>query len=249
MGKEKYEAIVLKAVKYGEHDKMLTLFTKQEGKLSAVAKGALSHKSKYIASAQVFCLSEFVLSVSAAGKMPYVVSADVLRGYYGLNKDLERMAAASYCAELTDLFYEDKMGEPVTFQLLYYTLLLLERADLALTELIALAFTLKLMGICGTNPSTERCISCGREVSQYAFDFNGGGILCPNCKPPNVIMPYLSDKEALLLHGLLHIDIGKLEALSPPDRQTLKYLLKLLNDYIKFTFNKKINSFSLLYSI
>jgi DNA repair protein RecO (recombination protein O) len=73
------KAFVLRTVKYGEHDKMLTLFTQDEGKTGVVAKGALSAKSKYIASAQLFCLSEFILS--ANGKMPYVASAEVIKVY------------------------------------------------------------------------------------------------------------------------------------------------------------------------
>lgn len=249
MGKEKYEAIVLRAVKYGEHDKMLTLFTKQDGKISAVAKGASSPKSKYIASTQVFCLSEFVLTTSAIGKLPYVTTADVLRGFYGINKDLERLTGASYCIELVDVFYEDKMGEPITFQLLYYTLMLLERADINFVNIIVLAFALKLMGICGTSPAMEHCAVCGSEAAQYVFDFNAGGVICPNCRSADVIMPYLSSKEMKLMQGLLYIDLTKIESIVPPDKQTQKYLLKMINDYIKFTYNKKINSFALLYSL
>lgn len=249
MGKVKYEAVVLRAVKYGEHDKMLTLFTKQDGKLSSVAKGACSPKSKYIASAQMFAFSEFVLNTSETGRMPYVAGADVIRGFYGINKDIQRLAGAGYCAELTDSFYEDQMGEPVTFQLLYYTLLLIERAGIQSINMIVLAFALKLTGICGTNPALEQCVLCGKKAAQYAFDFNAGGIVCADCKNPAVIMPYLSDKEAQLLYGLLYIDLTKIGSVSPPDSQTQKYLLKILNDYIKFIYNKKINSFDLLYSL
>jgi recombinational DNA repair protein (RecF pathway) len=64
----------------------------------------------------LFCLSEFVLT--EGGGMPYVSTADVLKGFYGINKEIERLAGAGYCMELTDVLYEDKMAEPLAFRLI-----------------------------------------------------------------------------------------------------------------------------------
>ena len=247
MKKEKQEAFVIKSVKYGEHDKMLTLFTKNDGKFSAVAKGALSPKSKYIASSQLFCLSEFVLT--EGGGMPYVSTADVLKGFYGINKDIERLAGAGYCMELTDVLYEDKMAEPLAFRLIYYTLLLMEEADLQLVHLSVLAFVLKLCGIAGIAPVMNACCSCGKKSASYFFDYNDGGLVCPACKETTVLMPKVSAKEAELMDAMLHIDLTKLRQVSPPDKQTVRYLLKIMNDYIKYSFPRKLKSFDLLYSL
>ena len=248
MGKEKFEAFVLRAVKYSEHDKMLTLFTKQNGKISAVAKGAQSSKSKYIASSQLFCLSEFILSTSI--KMPYVASAEVIKGFYGLNKDIERLTAASYCAELINALYEEEVEDQIIFNLLYHTLNLLEKSDVAYANIIVITFILKFMGVSGMYPILDRCAMCENKARSYHFDFDAGGIICPECKTDsNVIMPKVTAKEADFLNALLYIDITKLTTILLPDIKTQKYLLKTINDYLIYAYGKKIKSFDLLYSL
>ena len=247
MEKEKQEAFVIKSVKYGEHDKMLTLFTKDDGKISAVAKGALSTKSKYMASAQLFCLSEYVLTTSSG--MPYVSTAEVIRGFYGLNKDIERLCGASYCMELVDAIYEDKMAEPVTFRLIYFTQQLLEEIKPESVYLIVLAFVLKLCGINGIAPILNACCSCMERKASYFLDYDAGGLVCSECKDSSLLMPKLSAKEAELMYAILHIDMTKLSGIIDPDKQTVKYLLKVMNDYIKYNFPRKLKSFDLLYSL
>ncbi len=246
MSAEKYKAIVIKCVKYGEHDKMLTLFTQNSGKKSAVAKGASTAKSKFIGSSQLFCCSEFLLSES--GKMPYVSGAEVLNGFYALDKDVRTLAAASFIAELLNAVFEEESPSPAAFSLLYYTLELLCSSSAEYAYVISMAFSLKLMGINGTYPVLDRCLNCEKKDDRYLFSAAAGGILCEKCAE-QVNLPLLSANEAGFLYGLLYIDVSKLASVDLPDTKTQKYLLKTIYNYIIYVIEKSIKSYGLLDSL
>lgn len=245
MSENTYKGIVLRTVKYGEHDKMLTVFTLEKGKLSAVAKGAQNTKSKFLASAQPFALSEFVLSERS---IPYVSSSELIKGFFGLQKDISVLSAASYILQLTDILFEEEAEEPVAFRLLYFTLAKLENATVDYALLIATAFALKLMGVSGFAPVLECCLECMEEFDKYYFDYGEGGLICSECNQ-NPSLPMITINESEYLKDLLYTDITKLDSLQKPDKSTQKYLFKVINNYVVYTIGKNIKSFEMLYSL
>ncbi len=238
-------AIVLRASKYSEHDKMLTLFSLQDGKISVAAKGAQSTSCKYLASTQFFCVSEFVLN---EGKNAYVASAEVINGFFSLNKKLACVCAASYAAELTDKLYEEGVADENAFRLLYFTLCILEKAEEKLAVRIATAFALKLLGINGLYPMLDCCIECGETKNEYRLDYKNGGIVCCDCAVGNDIPP-ISASESNYLRDLLYIDVTKLDSLPDAENIDQKYLFKLVNNYIIYNTEKNVKSFDMLYSL
>ncbi len=237
-------AIVLRTSKYGEHDKMLTIFSLEYGKLSVAAKGAQSTHCKYLASTQLFCTSEFVLN---EGKLTYATAAEVINGFFGLNKKLSCVCAASYITELTDKFYEDGIPDEGAFRLLYFTLALLEKTqeDKAIT--IATAFALKLLGINGLYPYLDCCMTCGKNFKEYRFDYSGG-IVCEGCLRASDL-PAVTASDISYLRDLLYVDVNKIDSLSYTDQQRQKYLFRLINNYIIYNTEKNVKSFDMLYSI
>ncbi len=245
MSDNTYKGIVLRAVKYGEHDKMLTIFTLEKGKISAVAKGAQNTKSKFLASAQPFALSEFVLSER---KVPYVSSAELIKGFFDLKKDISILSAASYILQLTDVIFEEEAEDDMAFRLIYFTLCKLESSPIEYSLVIASAFALKLMGISGFAPILECCIECMNECSEYFFHYGEGGLICSNCINDKS-MPIVTLGEAEYLKDLLYTDITKLDSLPVIDKSNQKYLFKIINNYVVYTIGKNIKSFDMLYSL
>ncbi len=246
MSSTKYTAIVIKSVKYAEHDRMLTLFTLENGKMSAIAKGAGSLKSKYLLSSQLFCCSHFILNEGL--KMPYVVSADIIRSFTHLSDDINKLSAASYMAELLNTAFEADSCEKRAFGLLFYMLELLEETPNDFAFTMASAFALKLMGIYGTSPVLTYCVVCNEKSDDYRFDYEYGGCVCRNCAD-NSTGERLSASEAYYMNDLMYTDIAKLTELKSPDITVQKFLLKLINNYVVYTLSKKIKSFELLYSL
>ena len=151
---------------------------------------------------------------------------------------------------MTNVLHEDDVEDQIMFRLLYHTLNLLEKSDVTYINVIVITFILKYMGISGMYPILDRCAICENKKRSYHFDFDAGGMICPECKTDNhVIMPKVSAKESDFLNALLYIDITKLTTILLPDIKTQKYLLKTINDYLIYAYGKKIKSFDLLYSL
>jgi DNA repair protein RecO (recombination protein O) len=245
-GKTEMRALVLRSVKYGDHDRMLTLFTQSDGKISAVAKGAMSLKCAYAPSVQLFALSDFVLGASQKGV--YVCSADLIRAFDGIGRDYERMAAASYMCELADILYTDGINEEAAFSLLCYGLDAAEKSDSAAAPLCALAVALKLTGLCGISPPLLSCIVCGASAESYVFAYARGGAVCASCMDMNDF-PMLTQTEAAFLDALLHLDIRGISKIQIPDKEEIIRLIQYTNDYIRYNIGRSPKSAGQLYAI
>ena len=104
MSPETVRGIVLRSVKYSEHDRMLTVFTLEKGKISVCAKGARSVKSKLLSVSQPFALSEIVPGGSRGS---YISSAVLLNGFFGLQSDILKVSSATYMCQLIESLTEE----------------------------------------------------------------------------------------------------------------------------------------------
>jgi DNA repair protein RecO (recombination protein O) len=173
------EAVVLRHVDWGEADRLLTLYTREQGKLRAVAKGARKPRSRKAGHLEPFTRVSLLL---ARGRdLPVVSQAETVEPFTSLRDDLLLATCAAYVVELVDRFtYEE--GE--NFDL--YRLLTdsLDRiASNPNPELVLRYFELRLLDLVGFRPLLFQCASCGKEIlaeDQY-FSAEQGGVLCPRC--------------------------------------------------------------------
>ncbi len=174
------DAFVLKSQKYRESDSLLILYSRQYGKVSAVAKGSRKPKSKMLAGVQPFAHAEYVLY---KGKSMYNVNqVEVKHSFYALREDYERLAYASYAVELVLSEASEGQGNASVFSLLGNTLTLMCCEGTILTSLIR-AFELKLMAHAGYQPNLFSCTSCGQDEQSEPlyFSHSQGGIICHKC--------------------------------------------------------------------
>ena len=119
MGIEKCDAVVLRFADYKEADRMLTLFSRQDGKLSAAIKGVKKQKSKLRNGAELFALGEYTFN-DKSGRLT-VTGYDLLDTFYPLREDIVRL----WCATLTVNAVETVatvQPEPELFDVLVFTL-------------------------------------------------------------------------------------------------------------------------------
>ena len=155
--------IVLRGTDTKESDKILTVLTAGMGKLTVIAKGARSRRSRVAAAVQTLAYSEMVLSESRGWQ--YLSEASTIALFDGVRKDVELLALACYLAELTEqvTYEEAESGEILSLLLnALYALDTLHRPQ----ALVKAAFELKLMSLIGFEPLAERCAVCGREDPQ-----------------------------------------------------------------------------------
>lgn len=179
MGLCRVEAVVLNHRSLGEADKLLTLYTRERGKVRGVARGARRPRNRFLATSQPFSQVELLLY---QGKGLYYVSqSELVTSFYALREQLERMAAAAYVCELLEVLVEEACPQPRLFALLVATLhLLTATSDLrpALRH-----FELGLLEEVGWGPESSRCASCGVSPLSEGVKVSGrlGGFTCAAC--------------------------------------------------------------------
>jgi DNA repair protein RecO (recombination protein O) len=176
------EGIVLRARDFQETDRLLSVLTRRLGKVSAIVKGVKRPHSKLAGGTQPFCYSSLQF---AEGRNLDVVTQCVPRdAFYGLRQDLEKMAHASYMAELVDALTEERSPSPRLFDLLLSALAETERTNQP--NVVARVFELRLLWLSGYGLELQSCARCGSPVSaetaEVWFSPVLGGVVCPSCR-------------------------------------------------------------------
>ena len=173
--------IVLRRIPLGEKDKIITLFTRERGKVRAVAKGARKTTSKLSGGSEPLML---VKGLFSEGKSLDVMSqVEVRESFLILRSDYDRYLRATYACELLDNLTEENDPEEEAFELLLSTLYVLQRA--VMPDLALHAYELKLLALVGYEPQISRCVGCESEWGEFvwplSFSPGLGGVLCEIC--------------------------------------------------------------------
>lgn len=173
----KAKGIVLKQTDIGNYDKMLTILTKEYGKISACAKGVKSLKSPLLAGAKIFSYSDFVFY---EGRQVYTISqCSQISGFYKLSNSLERLEAAAHICSFTDFMVQEHEKNPELLRLLLNSLHALANTEKS-HVLIRAVFRIKAMCLSGYEPELNSCTTCGVEEGA-SFSPQAGGITCNTC--------------------------------------------------------------------
>ena len=196
------EAIVLRTQKLGEADRIITLLTRERGKVRAVAKGVRKTKSRLGSRVEPFMLIDLQLY---EGRSLDIVTQVETIGAYGLQiaSDYARYTAGTAMLETTDRLVEGER-EPA-LQLF----LLLAGALRTLAEgahepgLVLDAYLLRALSVAGWAPSFTDCARCGAPGPHRGLSIAAGGSVCPQCRPAGAVAPHREtlDLMAALLTG------------------------------------------------
>ena len=173
--------LVLRQVKVGEADRILTILTPDLGVISASARGSLRMKSPLFSATGLFCYSEF--SLSSGRSHFFVDAAQIKKVFHGVSATVEGMALASYMAEIAmELSPTPAEGEAdAQLRLLLNCLYMISehKADL---RAIKAVFELRTMSECGFLPQLVCCRDCGTyDGPAFYLDPQEGCLLCAAC--------------------------------------------------------------------
>ena len=174
------EAVILRHADWGEADRLLTLFTRERGKVRVIAKGARRIRSRKAGHLEPF--TRVTMQVAKGRDLLIVTQVDTLEAYLPIHEDLDKTSRAAYLAELLDRFtYEDESENSSIYHLLTETLGRLE------TEsdpwLATRYFEMHLLDLLGYRPHLFNCANCGEPIKAQDQFFSAaqGGVLCPRC--------------------------------------------------------------------
>ena len=210
----KARAIVLRLVDTGESDRVVTLLTRERGKLGAYARGARASRRRFGGALEPFTVLAAELSARRAGDLWALETVQPERSFGGIRGDLARIACAAHACEIARALVRDAEPHPELFDLV---VAYLERLDAAPAEPTALrAAQLGILRAAGLAPRLDACARCGGPLPQGArlrLDPSEGGVLCGACGPADPRSPSLSAEAAL---GLARVQAEGLEAAPLP---------------------------------
>lgn len=231
----KAEGIVLRARDFGEADKILTIYTKEWGKVQAIAKGVRKTKSKNRGAVQLFSYSSFL--IYRGKSLDTVTQCQSIEAFGILRENLQRMAYASYLIELTDRLIVEKEKNENIFLLLLTTLHLLEQGELST---ISGMYIMRLLNQLGYKPYFEGCVNCGQDYSinsTYRLSPLLGGIICSSCFNEDYKAIKINHGSIAIFKQFLLMDIRKLHLLkiNQSMQQEINHSLKMyIQNYLDY---------------
>lgn len=224
---EVFRGVVLRQTETKEADKILTVLTAEKGKISVIARGARRKGSRLAAVSQLLAYSELTAYESRGWYM--LSEGATVQLFSGLRTDMERLALASYFAELTEtVTQEGESAEEILPLLLnaLYALGELKKDPL----LVKAAFELRLLSIAGFTPMLEGCCRCGSDLSFGYLDAAEGGLVCGECASAGFGLLPLSAGALAAARHIVSADPKKLYAFSLGEEE-LKQLAKAAESY------------------
>ena len=171
------EGVVLRTMRLGEADRIVTLMTKGHGKVRAVAKGVRRTTSKF--GGRLEPLSHVAMLCWQGRELDIVNQAEVTDSFRTVREDLSRVAKAFTVLEVVDQIAQERHANPRLYDMLVGALRALEQHD---ALLLVPAFCLKALALEGSAPVLDECVSCGATDDLVAFDLTEGGVLCRSCR-------------------------------------------------------------------
>ena len=240
------EAIVLKHNDYGEADRFLSLYTRQRGKLRAIAKGVRKMHSRKAGHVEPF--TEVSLQLATGRSMFIVAQAEAINSYVRLREDLELVGYASYCVEMLDKFTYEEEENSAVFRLISKTLTRLNNGDEV--NLAVRYYEIQLLNLLGFRPELHKCVVSEDEIRPEAQFFSAklGGVVSP--------------KHGKGLEGAVPVSMEALKYMRHFQRSTYKEATRakiptlvqreleiLMQHYITYLLERSLNSPSFLREI
>lgn len=223
---QKCEGIVLRSTDYGETNKIVTLYTREWGKIGVMARGAKKPKSRLSAITQPFTYGFFLLQNGRGlGNMQ---QGEIITPLRAIKEDIFLTAYASYVVELTDKSTDEKKTNPFIFELLYQTLTYLnEGYD---PEILKNIYEMKMLPVLGLYPILNQCAVCGDKEGQFSFSIREGGIICHRCLTKDPYHLKISSATIKLLRIFYFFDLNRLGNISVKS-ETKAELKKVIDTY------------------
>lgn len=236
------EGIITKEVKYGETSRILTILTREHGKVSAIAQGVRTNKSGLLAATQLFCLNKFSLFRTRGQSLFKINEARIIEPFKNLRQSLENMAYAAYFADVGNLVMREEDEDEDFLILLLNALYMLDRGKCG-REKIKAVFEFRCAAAEGFTPDFLTCRVCGSGNVKFA-DFLKGCAYCEKHgggyainKTIASVISYIAGAEK---DKIFSFDVGA---------DTLNYLSKMGEEYLKVHLEHEFRTLKYLHSV
>lgn len=231
MPAEQTKAIVLRMIEFSETSLIVTLLTRDLGRVSAIAKGARRPKGPFEGALDLLAVCRVVVLRKRTDTLDLLTEAKLHRRFRGADRSLQRLYGGYYIAEMLRLLLDDHAPHPEIYDL---TIRTLQQIDGEGNVAASLAFfDLQVLRMLGQAPGTDQCTECGGNPvggARVAFSLEAGGVVCAQCRPKQ--RATISVRQ-LVLDQIKRLQAAELQ--SPPEIPNDLYaeLRSILNRYIQ----------------
>lgn len=232
-GKVLVTGMILSSTSVGETDKRVTILTKENGKITAFAKGAKKPTSPLLAVTNPFVFGEFELYI---GRSSYSIIKATISNYFNeVSQDLERVYYGSYLLELADYYTHENNDEIEILKLLYQSVRALCHEGIP-NKLIKAIYEMKLLYIVGEYPNFFECSVCGEGKELTGFSFINNGMVCSECCESVADFVSMDSSAIYALQFIINTPVEKLFTFNVTDK-----VLEQMNKVIKYYIDKSID--------
>jgi len=245
MSSEKTDAIIIRMVEFSETSLIVTLFTRQLGRVSAIAKGARRPKGPFEGAIDLLSVCHCELIHKSNDSLDLLTEAKLARRFRGAQKSLDRLYCGYYIAEMLYKWTDDDDPHVEVYDL---ALAAIERIDGTDDALMAVThFEIRAMRLLGNAPATTQCVTCGshvnRETSRVAFGHELGGVLCEPCRRGRGGIATVDASALNWIDRLIEFHEAPRETFTDREYRPLR---ALLNRYITISLGNRPRTQSLL---
>jgi DNA repair protein RecO (recombination protein O) len=182
MGLVKTRAVVLKSQRWGEADRIVTLYTEKLGKIRGIARGARRQKSRLGGALEPFGFINLTVFEKSQETLVRISQVDLIKSFGKLREDLTAMTAAARMVNMIKAITPDRDPHSSIFNTLVGGLQSLQ--DEGDPELCSLLFQVHVLGQTGFRPQTDHCAGCDSEIDMARAQFSprSGGLVCGYCR-------------------------------------------------------------------
>ncbi|MBS3810681.1 MAG: DNA repair protein RecO [Halanaerobiales bacterium] len=241
------EAVVLKQFDLGEADKIITFYTKEEGKIRAVAKKARNSNNNRV-SALVLPYCYNLIKVYKSKSLDRLNSVDNIHRFEDLRNNLNKMAYAAYFSEMVEKAGMEYHSNKNLFKLILKTFYKMSKNPIEKLENINVVYKLLFLKYIGVQPRINYCYECGgkqKTADRQFFNVKEGGLICSEClKERDENYHLLKQNELDLIKRVYRSEINSLDDLDV-NIDLIRNLDKLIDQFILYhlDLNLKSNDF------
>jgi DNA repair protein RecO (recombination protein O) len=224
----KVEGIVIRSMDYGEGNKIISLYTRHNGKMSVMVRGAKKMNSRLASVTQLFTHGEYV--IFKTGSMGTLNQGESLETHRKLRENLHMSAYSAYLVELIDKIVPEQEINEMMFEQLKASLEALETDKDA--AIVLHIMEMKMLAIAGYLPQLEECVNCGTDQGEMALSVNQGGILCAGCHSRDSQVLHISPATLKMLRLFQRVDLRRLGTIEvkPITKTQLKQSMRAYMD-------------------
>jgi DNA repair protein RecO (recombination protein O) len=219
MSTEKTDALVIRLAEFSETSRVVTFFTRDFGRISAIAKGAKRLKGPFEAALDLLAACRIVFIRKSSAGLDILTEAQLLSRFKPIGRELDRFYGGYYLAELLAGLTEEYDPHPQLYDQAIGTLTRLQEGN---AKIAVIRFELTVLREIGQLPVFERCVECGRPANAdgtWRFSVSQGGLICPTCSKESSPGNALSAGTAAILRRLSEDSDAVVERLSLSPRQ------------------------------